>query len=183
MGRRYAVIVVDMLNDFVTGSLVSERVGLIVPKIKSIADNARKNGIPVFYVNDSHIKGEDRELALWGDHAIEGTEGAQVIDNLRPASENEIVTKRTYSGFYETDLEEKLRKEDVDTLIFTGIHAHICVQITVNDAYTRGYDIILAEDAISAFTEDDYRKGMEYMKTIYGSKIMSEKEIVELMSK
>jgi nicotinamidase-related amidase len=59
-----AIIVVDMLNDFVTGKLTCERaLGTIKPNQKLIMA-ARKKQIPVIFANDAHIKGLDNELKL-----------------------------------------------------------------------------------------------------------------------
>ena len=77
-----AILVVDMLNDFVTGALGCDRGKAIVPATAELLDAAREAGIPVIFCNDAHIPGIDRELKIWGDHAIAGTEGAQVIPEL-----------------------------------------------------------------------------------------------------
>lgn len=180
MERKYAVVVVDMLNDFITGSLMSERAGAIIPNISKVIESARRNSIPVIFVNDAHIHGEDRELEIWGDHAIDGTHGAEVIDQLKPCKGDIVIKKRKYSGFHRTELNEKLAELGVTDLIFTGIHAHICVLLTVNDAYQNDYGIVLADDAITAFTEDDYRMGMGYMKSMFGASTMHTIDIIRM---
>ena len=66
-------------------------------------------------------------------HAIKGTEGAEVIPELKPEeSKDYIVEKRTYSGFYETGLDPLLRSlykgEGVKTVVLGGLHTHMCVR-------------------------------------------------------
>ena len=61
-----AILVVDMLNDFVTGALKCERGLAIVPKLTKLLDSARKSGVKVIFCNDAHVKGVDHELKLWG---------------------------------------------------------------------------------------------------------------------
>ena len=65
-----AILVVDMLNDFVTGALTCDRAKAIVPATAELLDAARAAGVPVIFCNDAHLKGIDRELTIWGDHAI-----------------------------------------------------------------------------------------------------------------
>ena len=97
MEKKYAVLVVDMLNDFVTGAIGCDRAKAIVKPLGELLVNARKNNVPVIFCNDCHYKGIDNELKLWGDHAIKGTWGAEIIPEL-PVSENDyIVPKRRYS--------------------------------------------------------------------------------------
>ena len=59
-----AILVVDMLNDFVTGSLGCDRAREIVPATAALLDAAREHDVPVIFCNDCHIKGIDRELTI-----------------------------------------------------------------------------------------------------------------------
>jgi nicotinamidase-related amidase len=172
-----AVIVVDMLNDFVTGAIGCDRAKAIVPALQKLVYAARENGVYVVYANDSHIKGVDAELKLWGDHAIRGTWGAEVIDELKPSDADFVVPKRRYSGFFQTDLHLLLRELGVDTLIITGLHSHMCVRHTSADAYCWGFNIIVPRDATDSFTEEDYNYGIKYLQDVYGAKISTVDEI------
>lgn len=173
-----AILVVDMLNDFVYGALKCDRALAIVPKTKALLQGARKAGIPVIFCNDAHVKLIDHELKLWGDHAIAGTEGAKVIPDLEPSERDYIVPKRRYSGFFRTDLELLLKEMNVDAVIVTGIQTHVCVQHTVADAYFLGYRVIVATDATEAFTEKDYQSGIAYLKSVYGAEMRTVSEIL-----
>ena len=161
MSRKYAVLVVDMLNDFVTGALKCDRGLRIVPKTAELLNGCREKGIPVIFCNDAHLKGIDHELKLWGDHAIAGTEGAEVIPELQLCEKDYVVPKRRYSGFFHTDLDLLLKKLGVDTVIMTGLHTHMCVRHTSADAYQLGYNVVVAKDATDSFPQEDYDYGIK----------------------
>lgn len=179
MNTKKAILVVDMLNDFVTGSLKCDRGLAIVPKTAELLKRAREKHIPVIFCNDAHIKGIDHELKLWGNHAISGTFGAEVIPELSLDESDYVVPKRRYSGFFHTDLELLLKELGVDTLIITGLHTHMCVRHTSADAYCLGYNIIIPKDATDSFTKEDYESGIEYLKTVYGAEISCVDEVVK----
>ena len=183
---RYAVLVVDMLNDFVYGKLQCSRAKKIIPKIKLLLDISRKRGIPIFYCSDAHLKSDSYEFKLWGPHALKNTQGAQIIKDLSPSSNDVVITKRTYSAFYNTKLDEILKKffsnKGPDILIITGIHTNICVMHTAFDAFVRGYDIIIPEDGITSFQEQDHIASLDYMKTNYGAKIIKTSKLIEQIS-
>ena len=166
-----AVLVVDMLNDFVTGALKCDRGLAIVPKTAELLRAARAKNVPVIFCNDAHLKDIDHELKLWGDHAIAGTKGAEVIPELELCATDYVVPKRRYSGFFHTDLDLLLKELGVDTVILTGLHAHMCVRHTAADAYQLGYDVVVAKDATDSFTEEDYLYGIKYLKETYGAKV------------
>ncbi len=176
---KYAIIVVDMLNDFVTGALGCDRAKEIVPANAKLIQAARAKGIPVIYSNDSHLKGIDHELKFWGDHAIRGTYGAEVIPELAPTDIDYIVPKRRYSGFFQTDLLILLQELKVNTLIVTGLHTHMCCRHTCADGYCYGYKIIVPKDATNAFTEEDYQSGLKYLKEVYDATITTVSELVK----
>ena len=78
-----ALVVVDMLDDFVDGSLANPLARRIVEPIRRLLDHARGAGWVVVFSNDAHEPG-DPELKVWGEHAMAGDPGARVIDELRP---------------------------------------------------------------------------------------------------
>lgn len=176
------MIVIDMLNDFVTGKLQVKRTMYIIPNLKKLVEAARKNGIPVIYSNDAHYPQDVEITQKWGNHAIKGTKGAEVIPELKPAPKDFQVDKRTYSGFYETGLDSILRVlyggEGVKTVVLGGLHTHMCVRHTAADAFFRGYKIVVASDGVEAFTQEDHEQGLKYLENTYSAKIMSVDDII-----
>ena len=180
---RPAIILVDMLNDFVTGKLEVKRAkGVIVP-LQRLVVAARLNEVPVIYSNDAHYPQDVEVARKWGNHALKGTQGAQVIPELKPdEAKDYIVEKRTYSGFYETGLDPLLRSlykgEGVRTVVLGGLHTHMCVRHTAADAFFRGYHIVIAKDGVEAFTKEDQEQGLKYLETVYNAKITLVDEII-----
>jgi nicotinamidase-related amidase len=177
-----AVIVIDMLNDFVTGKLEAKRAKHIIPNLKKLIEAAREKKVPVIYSNDAHYPQDVEVTRKWGKHAIKGTKGAEVIPQLAPAAKDYVVEKRTYSGFYETGLDPLLRSlyrgEGVKTVILGGLHTNMCVRHTAADAFFRGYKIIIAKDGVEAFTQEDQDQGLKYLEYVYNAKIMTVDEII-----
>lgn len=181
--KHTAIIVVDMLNDFVTGALTCQRALDTIAPTKRLLEEARKHHIPVIFSNDAHLKGIDHELRLWGDHAIAGTEGAEVIPELEVKPTDYIVPKRRYSGFFHTDLDLLLKELNIDSLIMTGLHTHMCVRHTSADAYQLGYEVNVCKDCTNSFTKEDYEYGLKYLKDVYGANIYSVDELIDWMNK
>ena len=172
-----------MLNDFVTGKLKTERAQRIIPKLKRLIDAARNNHIPVIFSNDAHYPQDPEVVNKWREHAIKGTKGAEVIPEFDLSEKDYVIEKRTYNGFYETGLDSLLRSLEVDSIIMGGLHTHICVRHTAAGAFFRGYKIIIAEDGIQAFTDEDHKQGVEYLKNVYNAEITSVAEIIKKFPK
>jgi nicotinamidase-related amidase len=174
-----ALVVIDMLNDFVTGKLACGRAQRIIPNIKKLIETAHMTGRPVIFSNDAHLSEGDGEFDIWGPHAIAGSEGAQVIAELAPGKGDHIAPKRRYSGFQGTDLEIYLREGCIDWLVLTGLHTNICVRHTCADAFFRGYKITVPEDCVESFTEEDHREALKYIAKVYGVRLTDSGRLVQ----
>ena len=184
---RMAVLVLDILNDFVTGDLKTDRAARIIKPIQKLVEAARVHGVPVIYSNDAHFRTDFEVVERWGDHAMKGSLGGQVIPELAPRENDFVVEKRVYSGFYETGLDSLLRSlydgKGVETVVLVGVHTHICVRHTAADAFYRGYKIVVPSDGVQAFTREDHEEGLKYLKDIYSAEITTVNEVIEEFEK
>lgn len=177
-----AVIVIDMLKEFIYGRLKSPEASSIVPNVRRVVEKARMKNIPVIYVADKHLP-YDHELGVWGEHAMYYSEESEIIDELKPSRGDIVLYKRSYSGFRDTGLDMLLRDLHVDTVVLTGIHTHICVLHTAWDAFYHGYNIIVVKDAVAAFSKEDHDYALKFMEKIYGAKLLTTDEIISLMER
>lgn len=175
-----ALVIVDMLNDFVHGTLANAPAQTIIPPLQRLLEHARAAGWVVVYSNDAHHP-DDPELKVWGKHAMAGTPGAQVIKELGPKpGEHEFVSpKRCYGAFDGTNLDEHLRTLGVDEVVLTGQHAHICVRHTAYGALIRGYAITVPRDAVCAFEDVDENAALEYLRTVYAARITTVDDLID----
>ena len=167
-----AIIVVDMINDFVTGKLGSARAQSIVPNVARLLKKAREQGIPVIYLRDAHAP-SDKEMDIWGEHAMKGTEASEIVPELKPQKNDIVIEKRWYSGFVGTELPSVLKKLGVDTLVILGVSTDICVQNNVGHAYFSGYRTIVPLDCTASIDEKAQEQAIKYMNSIYGAEITS----------
>ncbi len=78
---------------------------------------------------------------------VEGTWGAEIIDELAPLPGEPVVHKQRYSGFVGTDLDLVLKTLDVKYCMFIGGATNVCVASTLMDAFSHDYWPILIPDA------------------------------------
>ncbi|MGH3797893.1 MAG: cysteine hydrolase family protein [Pseudonocardiaceae bacterium] len=169
------LIILDMLEDFVDGVLANPAARRIVEPIATLADEARRRaGWVVIYANDAHQPG-DFEFKVFGEHALAGTPGAQVIPELRPAEGDLVVPKRYYSAFTDTDLGTTCLVQDIQRVVIVGQHTDCCCRHTAYDAFRRGLDITVVPDATCIFEPmaeghyaDRQRGALDYLRTFYG---------------
>jgi ureidoacrylate peracid hydrolase len=173
---RTAVVVVDMQNDFGAEGGMFARAGIDVSASRraiaptaSVLAAARRAGVPIVYLKmgfqpDLSDAGPP-ESTNWlrhqhfgvgetvtapdgssGRQLIRGTWNTAIVDELAPESDDVIIDKHRFSGFYETDLDAMLRQRGVTQLVFAGWTTSVCVESTVRDAMFRDYRCVVLED-------------------------------------
>jgi nicotinamidase-related amidase len=165
--RNDALLIIDMLNDFVLPGAPLEvpAARVMVPAIRRRIDEAAEAGIPVVYLCDAHRE-DDPEFEAWPMHAVKGTPGAVILDELAPRQGDMVVEKTTYSAFYGTRLEGVLREMGARHLTITGVLTNICVFFTAADAVMRGFGVEVARDSVAALTRDENDFALDQMAKV-----------------
>jgi nicotinamidase-related amidase len=182
---RTGLIVLDMLDDFVDGVLANPAAKPIVdPIARLVADARRRDDWVVIYANDSHQPG-DFEFRVFGEQALAGSPGAEVVPQLRPTPGDVVVPKRSYSAFADTDLDTTCRVQDIRRTVIVGQHTDCCCRHTAYDAFRRGIDITVVHDATCMYEpatagayEQHQQGALDYLRSFYTAEIVGTSELL-----
>lgn len=177
IGRRDALVIVDVQNDFCPGgTLAVEDGAAVVPLANALARRfatvaATQDWHPAGHASFASTHGrapfETVELpygtqVLWPDHCVQGTSGAAFHPGLDLDPVQCIIRKGwngavdSYSGFREADretstgLEGYLTERGVERVFLCGLATDFCVAWTAIDARAAGFDVVVVEDACRA---------------------------------
>jgi len=165
------ILVVDMLRGFLEegfplfcGSPARQIIPQVINLIKGLPEKE------IIYICDHH-QPDDSEFKMFPPHCIEGTVEAEIIPELRDYP-GTIVPKRRYSGFYDTELDELLKKLDPSKVIVVGVCTDICVMHTVADLRNRDYLVEVPKDCVASFNLDAHKFALRHMEKVLGAKIV-----------
>jgi len=165
-----AVIVVDMLNDFIRSDGVlycGPQSEVIIEPIAQRVREARANGDPVIYLCDTH-RPDDPEFQMFAPHAIAGTPGAHIIPELAPQPEDRVIPKRRFSAFIGTELLLALHELHADALELTGVCTNICIQYTACNARDLGYPVTVHASRVATLDLEAHEFALKQMETVLG---------------
>jgi nicotinamidase-related amidase len=148
-----ALIVVDMIKDNVGMHLSGKKSNeftKIIPNLQRLLKECHARDIPVIFANDSYMLGDLLFSGRMKPHAIRGTKGVEVIEELGPEPGDTVLEKRRLSAFFKTDIDMTLRLWKVDTIIVTGISTPGCVYMTAMDGFCYDFKVIILEDCCAA---------------------------------
>ena len=208
--KNSALLIIDVQNDFcLKGALeVKEANSIITPinqlinffKKKSLFIIATKDWHPEnhksFAVNSGKNIGDFGELnglsqVFWPVHCVQNSFGSEFhkellpIENVVYKGENPEVD--SYSGFFDngkkfkTNLDDILKKNEINTLYIGGLATDYCVKYTVLDALSLSYNVFLLTDCIKGvnINTDDSDKAIEEVKQ-KGAHLINSKEILNI---
>jgi nicotinamidase-related amidase len=85
------------------------------------------------------------------------------VPELGPEPSDVVIMKRQWGAFYGTDLDLRLRRGGLDTIVLAGIATTYGVESTARFAYEYGYQQIFAEDAMSDRSKEAHNSSIEFV--------------------
>ena len=160
-----AVVIVDMQHDFVDpdAPLAAEGATDIISPIAELLEVAREAGVRVVHVNERHRpSGVDYgiQLEVEPPHCVEGTRGAEIVDELAARDDEPLVVKRRYDGFFDTDLRAILQVWEIENLLFTGVCTELCVASTAYQAKSLDYRNFFIRECLAGATIETHEAGL-----------------------
>lgn len=177
-----AIIIVDMQKDFFVEPNRHELLNSqILPNLKKLLEFARKIHLPIIHVitlykqDGSNWPRARKAKTIW---CVEGTEGATIIEGLAPRQNEITIVKTRFDAFFSTNLEDILRKWEVDTVILTGVTIDVCVRTTALGAYYRDFNVIVPKDCTCSYI-DSYEHAVRYLEILANAEVLSSTDIIE----
>ena len=184
-----ALVLHDMQNDFIKASLSKPEMQAVVRRTKTLVDLAHALPIPLIYtrVDYDPAMGFPVERAPYLRRAgspicVKGTEGAEVINELKPRPDDYVVTKVRSSAFHETKLETLLRVKSVWILIVAGGSTNWGVEWLARDAKSRDLVTIALRDCTYSATEEAQAASLSNIDDFLGY-VMNSDEVSERLKR
>jgi ureidoacrylate peracid hydrolase len=200
-----ALIVVDMQNEFVhpeggvgraARMAPEKRIDMpflmgTIPHVKRLSDAFRDAGRPVVHVA-LMVKPDysDAQWPYWrlglrpgGNRAflVEGTWGAQIIDELQPRDGEHLVVKKGFGAFAGTPLDTILRNLGVTTCVVAGVTTCVCVSNTVRGGVQHNYRMILVSDAVAEISRDAHEAELKTMARMFAD-VRTTDEVIGMLA-
>jgi len=141
---RTALVVIDVQNDYFPGGLFPNwGARKALRQVLALRDWARSRGLPIFWVRHTSAR-------PGAPFFHPGTPGRELHPALEPRADEPIVDKDRPNSFAGTGLEDELRRRGVDTVVWSGMMAWMCVDTTVRAAKDLGFRNLVAYDATAS---------------------------------
>mgnify|MGYP001144937699 FL=1 len=159
--------VVDMQNDFITGTLGNKECQAVVGNVVNVINTG--NYDKIIATRDTHFEGylntqEGKKLPV--EHCIINTEGWEIQKDVEAALEA-YKDKITFGSTELSEIIKELGTENEElTVDFVGVCTGICIisNAIISKAFAPGADIRVIESACACVTPDSHKNAIEAMK-------------------
>jgi nicotinamidase-related amidase len=186
--RNSALVVVDMLYDFIDGSLACQNADNAVKETLKFIDSQTKgqggedheilDTFPILFIRDHHPADHSsfkEQGGIWPVHCVAGTHGGDIHKDLLPYVREELTFDKgcdreteQYSGFEgvnnaEQSLGEILELLDTTDVYVCGIATEYCVRNTCEDLMKAGFKVRLLSECIAYVDHEGHKKALQEM--------------------
>ena len=186
--RNSALVVVDMLYDFIDGSLACQNADNAVKETLKFIDSQTKgqggedheilDTFPILFIRDHHPADHssfNEQGGIWPVHCVAGTHGGDIHKDLLPYVREELTFDKgcdreteQYSGFEGVNnagqsLGEILELLDTTDVYVCGIATEYCVRNTCEDLMKAGFKVRLLSECIAYVDHEGHKKALQEM--------------------
>lgn len=186
--KNNALVVVDMLYDFIDGSLACQNAENAVKETLKYIDTQTKgqggeeheilDTFPILFIRDHHPADHSSFVEFggtWPSHCVAGTRGGEIHADLLPYACEELTFDKgcdkaveQYSGFEGVNsagqtLGEILELLDTTDVYVCGIATEYCVRNTCEDLLKAGFKVHLLKDCLAYVELEGHFKSLKEM--------------------
>ncbi|WP_217424783.1 cysteine hydrolase family protein [Virgibacillus ihumii] len=182
-----ALLLIDVQKESEFGI---EGVQTAIDNTEALIAKCRELDIPVIYTRQINRKDtigmsngepldEHGEPVFYND----GTNAADIVDQIKPEKQDIVIDKYRWSSFYDTSLNLILKNMGIKHLIIGGFVTDGCLMTTVFDAYFRDYQVNLVKDICGTTNEGAHMSSIMIMANwIYDITIYDSTELINKLS-
>ncbi len=122
---------------------------------------------PPFLTREPHREHYPCKPHSWGAALIEPI--SQLITTRHVDSNEKVVVKHTFDGFFQTELLQLLQTWKVETVIIVGVETHVCVLATAKSASIHQFKTLILEDCTWTAQEELGQGALALFRDAFGS--------------
>ena len=159
-----ALLVIDLQKEFFTDDIGEcfDEMQSMLPRAARLIELAREIGCKVIHTRESYqpdlsdVHAYRRSLNYVGEpgplgrFCILGEPGHDFVDLVKPLPDEPVIDKASFGAFYNSGLDDLLRRNGIDHIIICGVTTQCCVHSTLREAVDRGYWCLTIADCCAA---------------------------------
>jgi nicotinamidase-related amidase len=163
LDKNTALILIDLQKGIVQLPIAS--IPDVLEKASRLLEAFHKAALPVVIVNvnPKGAKWTGSRKDAKPQHPASGADWLEITPEIKTRDGDIFITKHTWGAFFETGLDEELKKRNVTGIVIAGVSTSIGVEGTARQASERGYNITFAADAMTDMVAEAHERSIKYI--------------------
>ncbi len=165
LDKNTALVLVDLQKGILQNPALARTVKGVLKNASRLVEAFRREELPVVFVNVNAAGAPwttSRKDAK-PSQAAAPADAHEIAEELNPHPGDIFITKHTWGAFFETKLDEELRKRNITGIVLGGVSTSIGVEGTARGASERAYNITFASDAMADSVQESGEKSLKYI--------------------
>jgi nicotinamidase-related amidase len=152
LGEHPALVLVDVIKGFTDPVCpLGSEADSVVDACRTLLETFRKKRLPVFfttvvYQDESQARVFRQRLPAL--NVLEpDSEWVKIDPRIAPVKGEAVIEKQWASGFFDTDLAQRLKDEGADSIVVGGLTTSGCVRATAVDGLQNDYRVVIPREA------------------------------------
>lgn len=152
LGERPALVLVDVINGFTDPACpLGSEADSVVAACGELLAAFRARQLPVFFTTVVYRDTSQARVFRQRLPALNvlkaDSEWVRIDARLAPVEGEAVIEKQWASGFFKTDLVERLRVAEADSVVIGGLTTSGCVRATAVDGLQHDYRVVVVREA------------------------------------
>src|SRR5579875_2677835 len=164
LDKETALVLIDLQNGIVSAPL-AHSVEDVLKNVNELIATFRKKNLPIVAVNVNPAgvtwTKTRKEAKPTSFPQLENWD--KITDKINVDKNDIYITKHTWNAFFETALNDELKKRNVTGIVIGGISTSIGVEGTARAASELGYNITFAIDAMTDMHELAHQRSLQFI--------------------
>jgi len=187
LGHRPALLLVDLIEGFTNPACpLGSEAGAVVAANQSLLKGFRAKGLPIFFTTVVYHNDDQAKVFRLRVPALNvltpGSKWIEVDQRLAPEPGETVIEKQWASGFFATDLAERLRAAAVDSLVVTGLTTSGCVRATAVDGLQHDFPVVVPRQAVGDRNLEAHEANLFDLNAKYAD-VLELKEVLDVVEK
>jgi len=185
LGRRPALLLVDLIEGFTNPACpLGSEAGAVVAANQSLLKGFRAKGLPIFFTTVVYHSDDQAKVFRLRVPALNvltpDSKWIKIDQRLAPEPGETVIEKQWASGFFATDLAERLRAAGVDSLVVTGLTTSGCVRATAVDGLQHDFPVVVPRQAVGDRNHEAHEANLFDLNAKYAD-VLELKEVLDVV--
>jgi len=123
----------------------------VLPGLNQLSALFQAHARPVLFSQHLNMESDAGSMKSWWRDLITDNHPYHALHSKLNVGEGMVFQKTQYDAFYRTDLEDRLKADEVKQVLVGGVMTHLCCETTARSAFMRGFDVFFLVDGTATY--------------------------------